>query len=133
LSMVGGLAPSMPALGFTDLRLRVRQRKDGIIIRCQGFVRRTRTIRAGWIRRRWQRCWLYQLADEKRETRAPAACFRGPRCRDPPKRAANADPPRLFGWRSLCRLPSISDASCRRLGTAEWFQNHRPLVAPRSP
>jgi hypothetical protein len=42
--MVGGLAPSMPALGFTDLRLRVRQREDGIIIRCKGFVRRTRTI-----------------------------------------------------------------------------------------
>jgi hypothetical protein len=32
--MVGGLAPSMPALGFTDLRLRVCRHGDGIIARC---------------------------------------------------------------------------------------------------
>jgi hypothetical protein len=30
-----------------------------------GFLRRTRSVRAGWIRRRWQRCWLCQLADRR--------------------------------------------------------------------
>ena len=61
-------------------------------------------------------------------TRSRGCGNRGPRFRGAYTPASgNANPPRLFGWRSLCHRAAVSDAPWRRAGTLSKLQSRSAL------
>jgi hypothetical protein len=114
LSMVGGLAPSMPALGFTDPAGALANATTASSFRCGLSTFGPAQFALAGPDSSGKVVSFYQLVGESLQV-TRSARLRNPLSAlpQPLVAAANADPPRLFGWRSLGRLASTSDVPCR--------------------
>jgi len=108
------LAPSMPALGFTDPAGALANATTASSFRCGLSTFGPAQFALAGPESSGKVVSFYQLVGGSLQV-TRSARLRNPLSALPQPliAAANADPPRLFGWRSLGRLASTSDVPCR--------------------